>query len=68
MGRLKSPETKPYPTAVKRVEGCKVAWLYFTSGADARKASDAALWNAGVKEGQGYDFGYQTPGMIDCIP
>lgn len=64
MVKAKKNPFKPYPKNQGYKGGIKVAWYYFDSKDDAEKASEAARHNAQVKEGQGFDFGYCSPGSI----
>jgi len=65
--RVESP-TFVYPPHQGYRGGCKVGWHYYTKHTDAVLASDVAKLEAAYKAGQGYDFGYQSPGRIELIP
>lgn len=67
MEKSKTPKSKPYPKSADEYQGCKVGWLYYTNESDAKAASAAAIHNAAIKESQGYDFGFQSPGSIKLV-
>jgi hypothetical protein len=50
------------PEAVKVEVGCKVAFYYYASEAEARIAGAVFKQEAVVQASKGYDFGYQVPG------
>lgn len=56
-----------YPEPVKIDSGCKVGWMYYSDLADAEACSKLARLEAGRKESDGYDFGYQVPGQIQKV-
>jgi len=62
------PVYQPYPKPDAVRSGAKVSWNYYRSPADAVKAAEAARYNAKIKEQQGYDFGYCTPGTTKVMP
>lgn len=45
-------------------QGCKVAWSFWTTEAEAKTAAEKAIVDAERRAAQGYDFGYQSPGEI----
>jgi hypothetical protein len=47
--------------------GIKVSWYYYRDRDAARDASMAAVHNARIQEGLGYDFGYCMPGSIEQV-
>ena len=51
-----------YPPEQAMQSGCKVSWRYYTKREDALLAADVAKLEAEWLAGQGYDFGYQSPG------
>lgn len=53
-----------YPASQAYRGGCKVAWRYYASEADAKKASKLAVREARALEKQGFDWGYMVPGMV----
>lgn len=53
-----------YPKPQNTRIGIKVRWYYYKDKADAEKAAEVARREAPVREAQGYDFGYQSPGSI----
>lgn len=55
------------PEAVKVEVGCKVAFYYYASEAEARVAGEVFKKEAVVKAQQGYDFGYQVPGYGGAV-
>ena len=56
-----------YPKADGTRTGINVSWKYYKSRDDARDASMAAVHNARIQEGLGYDFGYCSPGSIEEV-
>lgn len=58
---------RAYPKPDSESHGCKVSWYYYADEKKARKASEIAKYNARIKLGQGYDFGYQVPGTCTKI-
>jgi hypothetical protein len=56
-----------YPKPVKTRIGVKVRWYYYEEMEDAQKAAKVAKAEAPVREAQGYDFGYQSPGSITLV-
>jgi hypothetical protein len=57
-------EMMGYPNPIKLRVGCKVSWYYYRTKKEANKASHRAETRAKIKEAQGYDWGYQTPGNV----
>ena len=55
------------PTPIGYRTGCKVAWDYYATEADAQAAAVKAREDAADKWALGYDFGYQVPGGIRHI-
>jgi hypothetical protein len=53
-----------YPEPQERRIGIKVRWYYYAAKDDADKASQIAKVEAVERMFQGYDFGYQSPGLI----
>lgn len=49
---------------VSRRGGCKVYWETFATRAEAEIASKWAIVEAEIRERQGYDSGYCSPGSI----
>lgn len=49
---------------IKEAYGCKVGWLTYDDEAEATAASVKAKLDARRKAGQGYDFGYSSPGEV----
>ena len=56
-----------YPAPQDRRIGIKVRWFYYAEEEDAKKAAEVARREAPVREAQGYDFGYQSPGSITKV-
>jgi hypothetical protein len=73
----KADQLLPYPEPLRTRSGNKVAWNIYASEEEARVTSRVAVHNASIKEKQGYDFGFCSPGSIKkldsgefevCIP
>ena len=58
------PQYMDYPKHQAYRGGCKVAWNYYTSKADADLCAVAARHNAILQRNEGFDFGYCEPGSI----
>jgi len=56
-----------YPKPDQTRIGIKVRWYYYADKAKADEAAAIAKKEAPVREAQGYDFGYQSPGVIRGI-
>jgi hypothetical protein len=50
--------------ALRRRGGCKVYWMVFADKATAEECRKWALVEADIRERQGYDAGYCSPGSI----
>lgn len=59
-----APTLQSYPEPDRTRSGNKVAFNYYKSKADAETCAKAAVHNAAIREAQGYDFGYMSPGAI----
>jgi len=68
---------RDYPATDDFDSGIKVGWRMYAKLSDAEKCATAARYNARIKAGMGYDFGYCLPGSIEklddgrfrvCIP
>lgn len=56
---------QPMPSGeVRQRSGCKVGWYYYADEATAQRAAKIARHNAAIDAGQGYDFGYCSPGSV----
>lgn len=54
-------------TPVSYRGGCKVSWETFATQAEAERVSVWAIVESEIKERQGYDFGYCSPGSIRAV-
>lgn len=53
-----------YPEPIDKHYGCKVSWYIYDNQKLAQQASRAAKHNAELREMEGFDFGYMSPGQI----
>jgi len=60
----KKLDYKTLPEPLRTRSGCKVAWKYYGTLQEAEEAAVLARHNALIDIRLGYDFGYQSPGMI----
>lgn len=68
MAKVKKAPKHPAVVPVKTHGGCKVGWEWYEKKSDAKKVSAWAKKMASYKAAQGYDFGYQSPGVIQKDP
>lgn len=54
-------------TPVSRRGGCKVYWETFATREEAQRAAAWAFVEAEIRERQGYDSGFCSPGSIDEV-
>lgn len=54
----------PENNLVSERSGCKVGWRTYSDQATADECAAAADNNAWIQWEAGYDFGYQSPGMV----
>lgn len=64
---MEKSQLKQYPTPTRTRSGNKVSWNYYTNKKDTRECALAAKHNAEIRERQGYDFGYLSPGSIHTL-
>ena len=60
------PASHGVPT-IRRRGGCKVYWDIVATEEQAKKVREWALVEAEIKEQQGYDSGYCSPGSIEKV-
>jgi hypothetical protein len=48
-------------------QGCKVGWAYYDNEAEAQARSKVEAESRERMFGQGYDFGYQWPGVVEHL-
>lgn len=53
-----------YPEYVSLRSGIKVSWYYYKTEDEAKEAAKVAVREGQYYAGQGYDFGYCSPGSI----
>jgi hypothetical protein len=63
--KRKEAKLPPCPTPIKRDSGCKVAWYFFATKAEAEIASQHAKVWAEYKSHLGYDYGFYACGEIN---
>lgn len=65
--RKPAPPRFDYPSSLHYEGGCKVGWHYYDNMRDAERAAEVAKREAPYRAGQGYDFGYCSPGSIEHV-